>query len=167
MKKMFLGSVLCLLISAVLVGCGNQAAGQESQMTTIGNPWTEWDSVEEAEAAVGFRFGLPTVIADSYDAVEVRTMNNELIEVVYRDETFEVCVRKQAGEGQDISGDYNEYEICTETNCNEGTLTEYRNSGDPAMRQTVSYEGYSWSLVAPDGYWGDSNAEFLNHIWEQ
>ena len=91
-------------------------------------------------------------------------MNKELLEVVYRDENFEVCVRKQAGEGQDISGDYNEYETRTEANRNGGTVITYQNADNSAMRQVISYHGYSWSLVAPNGYWGDSNADFVNGI---
>ena len=167
MKKAVSIILLCLMICSIYVGCGNQIPEQTSQTTAIGNPWTDWDSLEEAESAVGFSFGLPEVIADSYQAVSIRTLNNELIEVTYRDESFEVCVRKQAGEGQDISGDYNEYEICSETNRNGGTITTYGNSNNDAMRQVISYNGYSWSLVAPNGYWGDSNQDFVRKILEE
>ena len=169
MKKNASIILLCCFISAVFAGCGNQAAVQEpvSQTTALGNPWSDWDSIEEAESAVGFSFGLPEVIADSYNAVTIRTLNNELIEVVYRDEDFEVCVRKQKGEGQAISGDYNVYETCTETNHNGGTITNYHNSNNNAGKQLISYEGYSWSLVAPNGCWGDSNQDFVSKILEQ
>ena len=170
MKKKAFGSVLiCLISIAVCVGCGKQAAEQEptSQTVAIGNPWSDWDSMEEAESVTGFSFGLPEVIADSYTAIRIRTLNSELIEVVYRDESFEVCVRKQKGEGQDISGDYNEYETCTETNYHGGTITDYRNSNNDAAKQLISYNGYSWSLVAPNGYRGDSDWDFVSKIWEQ
>ena len=170
MKKKAFGFVLiCLVSVAVCVGCGKQTAEQEqtSQTVAIGNPWSDWDSMEEAESVIGFSFGLPEVIADSYTAVSIRTLNSELIEVVYRDESFEVCVRKQKGEGQDISGDYNKYETCTETNYNGGTITDYHNSNNDAAKQLISYNGYSWSLVAPNGYWGDSDWDFVSKIWEQ
>ena len=139
----------------------------ENSNAEIGNPWTEWDSIEEAELATGFSFGLPTIIADSYKAAEIRTMNNELIEVIYRDDNFEVCVRKQKGEGQDVSGDYNEYETSNETNYNGGIITNYHNSSNNASKQIISYKGFSWSLVAPNGFWGDSNYDFVSKIWEQ
>ena len=160
MKKVLPVLLLCL---AFLVGCANQSAAQEP-IAQIGNPWTQWNSIEEAEAAAGFSFGLPAVVLDSYEALEIRTMNNQLIEVVYYDEEFEVCVRKQAGEGQDISGDYNEYELCTEDNYNGCTIITYQNSGDPALRQQLSYQGYSWSLVAPNGYRGAANGDFAHEI---
>ena len=166
MKKIVLVILLYGVISAAFAGCGNQPVVQK-QTTAIGNPWSDWDSIQEAESAVGFSFGLPDVIADSYHAVSVRTLNNELIEVVYLDADFEVCVRKQKGEGQDISGDYNKYETCTQTSCNEGLITNYQNSNNHAVKQLISYKGYSWSLVALNGYWGDSNWDFLSKILEQ
>ena len=167
MKKAVSVILLCLMICSVYVGCGNQIPEQTSQTTAIGNPWTDWDSLEEAESAVGFSFGLPEVIADSYQAVSIRTLNNELIEVTYRDESFEVCVRKQKGEGQDISGDYNKYDSCTESDHNGGTITNCHNTSNNAVKQIISYNGYSWSLVAPNGCWGDSNWDFVSKIWEQ
>lgn len=161
--------LLFCIISAIFAGCGNQTVEQEhiSQTTAIGNPWSDWNSIEEAEFFVGFSFGLPEVIAESYHAVSVRTLNKELIQVVYRDGDYEVCVRKQLGEGQDISGDYNQYEFCTQTNHNGGTITNYHNSTNNAVKQLISYQGFSWSLVAPNGCWGDSNWDFLSKIWEQ
>ena len=169
MKKNTSTILLCCIISAIIAGCSNQAISQEqiSQTTTIGNPWSDWESIEEAESEVGFSFGLPEVIADSYKAVSFRTLKNELIEVIYLDEDYEVCVRKQKGEGQDISGDYNKYETCTETNHNGAMITSYHNSDNNAVKQLISYNGYSWSLVAPNGCWGDSNWDFVSKIMEQ
>ena len=169
MKKAGIVVLLCLILFAICVGCGKQTAekAQTSQTAAIGNPWSDWDSIEEAESVIGFSFGLPEVIADSYTAVSIRTLSKELIEVVYRDESFEVRVRKQKGEGQDISGDYNKYETCTETDYNGGSITHYHNANNQAMKQLISYNGYSWSLVASNGYWGDSNWEFVSKILEQ
>lgn len=169
MKKTVSVILLCLIVFYVCAGCGKQRVEQEETlpMAAIGNPWSDWDSMEEAEAAIGFSFGLPEVIAGSYTAVSIRTMNSELIQVVYRDESSEVCVRKQKGEGQDISGDYNKYETCTEEDRNGAAIMSYRNSGNNAVKQLISCNGYSWSLVALDGFWGDSNGDFVNKILEQ
>ena len=158
-----------LALFACLAGCANQRPEPETtaQRAAIGNPWSQWASLEEAEAAVGFSFGLPEVISGHYTAEAYRTLNNELLEVIYRDGDFEVRVRKQKGEGQDISGDYNQYDTCTEYPFGSGTLTNYHNTGSPALKQVISCDGYCWSLTAPDGYWGDSNADFLNRILEQ
>ena len=168
MKKTVSIILLCLILAVSSVGCGGQTAKQNpvSQSVAIGNPWSDWNSIEEAESAVGFSFGLPAVVADRYTAVVFRTLNNELIEIIYRDTDFEVCVRKQKGEGQDLSGDYNQYDTCTEENINGGTITHYHHSDNSAVKQLISYDGYSWSLVAPNGYWGDSDLDFISQILE-
>ena len=168
MKKFNSIMFLCVMISMVLVGCGKQNTAQEtiSQSTAIANPWSDWDSVEEAEAAAGFAFGLSEVIADNFTAAVYRTMNDELMEVVYRHKDSEICVRKKAGEGQDISGDYNQYDTCTEEVIDNGTVVSYRNSGNNAVKLLVSYQGYSWSLVAPNGYGEDSDWDFVREITE-
>lgn len=151
-----------LMLSALFIGCGKQES--QSQTTFIGNPWSDWDSLQEAETAVGFPFGLPETIGN-YTAAAFRTMNNELIEIIYRDGDSEVRVRKQAGEDQDISGDYNQYDICTEETIHSGTVTHYQNSESNALKQVISYNGYSWSVTASDGFPGDSNRDFLNLIF--
>ena len=168
MKKIALIILCCFVISAIFIGCGNQAAEQEqiSQNVAIGNPWSDWASMEEAEAAAGFSFDLPEVIAGSYTASSFRTLNNELIEIIYRDSDYEICVRKQKGEGQDISGDYNQYDHCTEETFDGGTIFHYYNSSNNAVKQLISYKGYSWSLVAPDGYGDDFGWDFVSEISE-
>ena len=169
MKKTALTVLLCFAAFAILVGCGNQADEPEqiSQAVAIGNPWSDWASMEEAETAAGFSFGLPEVIADSFTASAYRTLNNELIEIIYRDSDSEICVRKKVGEDQDISGDYNQYDTCTEETFDGGTATCYWNSGSNAVKQLVSCNGYSWSLVAPDGYENDSEWDFVKEISKQ
>ena len=160
--------LLAFTLLTFFTGCSSSKHEQDdTQLSYIGNPWSDWTSIEEAENATGFSFGLPEVISGSYTAVAFRTLNSELIEIIYRDGIHEVCVRKQAGEGQDISGDYNEYETCTESNFSGGTMISYHNSDNNASKQLIHYNGYSWSLVAPNGYWGDSNQDFLHIIAEQ
>ena len=158
MKKIIL---MCLGLFILFAGCANKEAAQTA---AIANPWSTWDSIKEAEEACGFSFGLPDVIAESFTATEFRTMMGELIEVVYCDEDFEVCIRKSKGEDQDILGDYNRYETCNEENRNGAAITTYFNSSNSAMKQLISHQGYSWSLVAANGFWGDSNEDFLRAI---
>lgn len=153
-----------LLLSAS--GCASSSTEPESAppITQIANPWKDWSSIEEAELAVGFSFGLPDTIADRYTVKSIRTMNNVLMEVTYHDDASTVCVRKQLGEGQDISGDYNQYETCTASDFNGGTISSYSNSANRAIKQIISTQGYSWSLVAPNGYADHSGEAFLSLI---
>ena len=139
---------------------------KSNTLVEFSNNWDEWDSLEKAEKAVGFEFGLPTVITDSYKADSFRTLNNELIEVVYHDGKYEVAVRKQKGEGQDISGDNNEY-LEQDKEERSGAIIEWfwglsdNNTSYNPSKALINYNGFSWSLVAPKGYWGDSAEDFL------
>lgn len=166
MNKYIALLLLCLAASVSVTGCGNMNVEETEGVgiTQIANPWSQWSSIQEAEEAVGFSFGIPEVIADKYTADKISTMNNELIQVTYLYEDFEVCVRKIKGEEQDISGDYNEYESCQEEDYNGGTVTSYYNANNNAVKIIVSYQGYSWSLVMPNGYDGDYYEDFLNQI---
>ena len=163
MKKKITYILIFLALVLAVAGCGkeNERATPTAQ---IGNPWSQWTSIAETENATGFSFELPEVVGEKYVADVFRTMNGELIEVVYRFEDYEVCVRKSLGEGQDISGDYNSYEICTEERYNGIAITRYHNSASSATRLTLSYQGFSWSLVAPNGFGTDSHKLFLKEI---
>ena len=126
----------------------------------LGNPWEDYASLEEAEAACGLDFPLEDVVADSYQAETYRVLNGELMEVTYRDHTFEVTVRMQAGEGQDISGVYEEFEKITTYEMETHTIIN-KKIKDGGILQLISKDGYSYSFYAPNHYWGDSNADFL------
>ena len=101
MKKWISLSLLCFIILAMFAGCANQTAAQQqaSQSLMIANPWSDWDTLKEAETAVGFSFGLPEVIAEDYEAVSFRTMNKGVVHfnttrVVKLDPTDPVDVSK-------------------------------------------------------------------------
>ena len=160
--------LIALILSVFILGCSMTDDTQQSEQAyaELTNPWDEWKTLEEAEKAVGFEFGLPTVMTDSYKAESFKTLNDELIEVVYRDDDYEVIVRKQKGEGQDISGDYNEYlEHGNHERSGAGIewfwgLSDNKTPFNPS-KTLISYDGFSWSLVAPKGYWGDSQEDFF------
>ncbi|MDO5401550.1 MAG: hypothetical protein Q4F17_11365 [Eubacteriales bacterium] len=152
MKKAILLLALCLL----LCGCGKQAPAE------LPNPWVDYDTLAQAQEAVGFTLELPETVEGSYTAQRFRVMNGELLEVVYIDGDFSVTVRKMAGEGQDISGVYGDFE--TEHTHELDGCTVINKLGDGPWVTLVSRGGYSYSLYAPNHYWGDSMQGFLGPI---
>lgn len=150
--------ILSLLLIGILLlsGCGKTEKQPSIQM---GNPWSDHKTLAEAENAVGFSLELPETVADTYQAAVFRTLNGQLLEVVYADGDYEVTVRKQIGEGQDISGDYNDYPNVTKTHMGVGTLIT-KNDGTACLT-LIYHDGYSYSLSAPNGYWGDSMEDFI------
>ena len=125
MRKIAVIIILCLALPFFLFACGNkQDAQEEAGNVMIANPWKNHESLKEAENAVGFEFDLPESIG-GFVAESFRTMNNELLELNYLKGEYKVCVRKQLGEGQDISGDYTNYEIINEPAFSSAKISEY------------------------------------------
>ena len=165
MKK----TIPLLLVCLILTGCSSTTQPSETTVDTspilqLANPWTEYLSLAEAEVACGLVFPMPEIIAESYVTESFRVMDGQLLEVKYRDGDFPVTVRMQAGEGQDLSGVYGEFENIQTFETDGASITvRYINGG---IVQLISKDGYSYSLYAPNHYWGDSNIEFLQYIYD-
>lgn len=139
--------------------------------TWSASQWKTYETLKEAEKTVGFSLGLTETIAGSYAAESYRVLKGGVIdqgvlEVVYRDGEYEVCVRKIPGEGRDCSGDHTQYSQAETIERDGGTVIFYRKEGKaPISKTVISHNGYSWSLLTPKGYWGDSAEDFLNQIF--
>ena len=164
MRKFAVIIILCLALPFFLFGCGKEhATPEETGNTMIANPWKSHANLKDAENAVGFALGLSQNI-EGFSAVSFRTMNDVLLELNYQKDEMEVCVRKQLGEGQDISGDYTNYEIINETSADGAKISEYSSAEHSSTKIIISYEGYSWSLVASNGFGENYSGEFLSEI---
>lgn len=92
-------------------GAAPEAASADAPMSMqIANPWSEFNSLEEAETDAGVEITLP----ESYQGFDhriYRTMNRQMIEVIYQDadgrEGFRIRKSRDFG---DISGDYTRYD---------------------------------------------------------
>lgn len=92
-------------------GAAPEAASADAPMSMqIANPWSEFDSLEEAEADAGVEITLP----ESYQGFNhriYRSMHRQMIEVIYQDadgrEGFRIRKSRDFG---DISGDYTRYD---------------------------------------------------------
>ena len=163
-------TILTLLLFLMMTGCSTgassvEATAPETELSVqIVNPWADFPSLAEAENACGMDFPMPEIIADSYVAESFRVMNGQLLEVKYLDGEFPVTVRMQAGEGQDLSGVYGEFENVQTVEVDGATITSMTIEG--GVVQLISKDGYSYSLYAPNHYWGDSNVEFLQYLYD-
>lgn len=97
--------------SVTETGAAPEAASADAPMSMqIANPWSEFDSLEEAEADAGVEITLP----ESYQGFNhriYRSMHRQMIEVIYQDadgrEGFRIRKSRDFG---DISGDYTHYD---------------------------------------------------------
>ena len=141
-----------------------------SNNNQIANPWTIVDSVEEASSLTNFDFIVPEKIDDN-DISLIEVMNDEIIEVRYGED---IIIRKAKGK-DDISGDYNSYDVVKEEtisyvapNATCGTPDEVvltlRGNDDTYNCITWTYFDYAYSITSNDGLNLDSILDIVNSI---
>lgn len=166
MKKWF----VCLLALVMLAGCAASEETlqptEETQKAQLANPWVSYETLTEAEEAVGFPFSLDEQI-ESFRAESFRVMNGKLLEVGYRDADFRVTVRKQPGQWQDLSGVYEPFSKETVYEAGGAEFTSRVFADTEASLHLISVDGYSWSVYAPDGYPEDYKQGLLNAMLGQ
>ena len=118
----------------------------ESEESMIGmpNPYTDHGTLKEAEEDAGFKIQIPDEIR-GVKAVAFRNLGTEMLEVIYYDGDAEVTrVRKGTGE-DDISGDYNVYEI-EEAADVTGTQVTLKGSADGYVLAVWNEGGYAYAV---------------------
>lgn len=118
----------------------------ESEESMIGmpNPYTDHGTLKEAEEDAGFKIQIPDEIR-GVKAVAFRNLGTEMLEVIYYDGDAEVArVRKGTGE-DDISGDYNVYEI-EEAADVTGTQVTLKGSADGYELAVWNEGGYAYTV---------------------
>lgn len=116
----------------------------ESEESMIGmpNPYTDHGTLKEAEEDAGFKIQIPDEIR-GVKAVAFRNPGTEMLEVIYYDGDAEVArVRKGTSE-DDISGDYNVYEIEEAVDVT-GTQVTLKGSTDGYVLAVWNEGGYAY-----------------------
>ena len=102
--------VLLSVTILLLTACGTSAANDPNS-AQMANPWTDCETLSEAEELAGFTLTAPEHI-DGYDAPIYRFMHEKMLEIIYYNGDDEIRIRKapaRSSVGNDISGDYTEY----------------------------------------------------------
>ena len=159
---------MLLVLSLLLTGCGTapQPTEAPASQLQIGNPWKNYESMAEAEAASGLDFPIPEKIGELYSAESFRVMNNSLLEVTYQDLAggdYEVTVRMMAGENDDISGVYEDPDIIETQQINGASVT-VKTKGQSCL-YLICANGFSYSLYAPNHFLDKSADAFLSYIY--
>ena len=118
----------------------------ESEESMIGmpNPYTDHGTLKEAEEDAGFKIQIPDEIR-GVKAVAFRNLGTEMLEVIYYDGDAEVArVRKGTG-AEDISGDYNVYEIEEAVDVT-GTQVTLKGSADGYALAVWNEDGYAYAV---------------------
>lgn len=115
-----------------------------NESVQIPNPFTDCDTLDEAEKLVGFELSAPDVIGQSTGRI-FRASDFDLLEVIYKQGDTETArVRKAAGSG-DISGDYNNYAYVGDISTNGMTVT-VKGEKDNISLAIWQKDGYTYSV---------------------
>lgn len=135
--------------------------GEDSNVQ-IPNPFTEYDTLEDAAGAVGFGISVPDSI-DGYSERYIRTLITEeskLMEVIYGTaEDGQVRIRKSPG-SEDISGDYTVYDRTETAQVGELTVT-MKGNGDTVNLVIWTNDGYAYSIYCSEGMAVDGVSQLI------
>ncbi len=151
--------------AAIMVTVGIQKNGTispEGEAVTVVNPYVYYDTLEEAEKAVGFEMTSPEIINDEKIS-EIIVIAGDTIELRYgTDEDSEVTIRKAKGT-EDISGDYNTYGFEKEISV-DGISALAKGDGDMIKLLTWQKGGFTFALHAAKGMTEEQVMDIINLI---
>ena len=103
---------------------------EDGENVQIPNPWQECTSLEEAGKLAGFSFTAPESV-DGYTERYIAAIENEIAQVIFSngdEDESRLHFRKGVG-GDDISGDYNTYDVTEEQTIDGHTVLCKGNDG--------------------------------------
>lgn len=124
-------------------------SAEESKLR-LANPWSDWNTLEEAEKATGIHLSVPSSYTGQdgvrFHHLRYRSLES-MLEILYTDDsgTIGLRIRKSGSEEPEIRGDYNEYKtIFTEQVSDHDVLFK----GDTAI-SLASWEqnGFRYSVA--------------------
>lgn len=129
-----------VLIAVVGVKLFNASIDIQDNDVTIANPNVEYQTLQEAQGAIGFDFNIDL---SGFDNLTYTVINNEILDISYsNDDDYLIC-RKSKG-SEDNSGDFNTYDKVSDVVVNETDVTI--SSSENKMLITFIYEDYSYSF---------------------
>ena len=148
MKKfvaVLVGAVITM--SAMPMAFAAETTAVNDTIIGMPNPFVDYDTLEEAEKAVGFEINVPESI-DGYSEKLISVMDGKMIQVVFAEGDKQICIRKEKG-NDDISGDYTKYAEKKITDVDGVTITLKGGNGKYG-NATWTADGYSYSIGAYD-----------------
>ena len=153
MKK-YLALVLSACVLLAFAACARQPQPAISTDTQqIPNPWTDYASLDEAEAAAGFDLAIPDAV-DGCSEKQFRAMDadgDKMIEVICASGEDEIARIRKAPGAEDISGD-----------CNAAVTMK----GADGLVQLAIWQadGYTYAVSVENGLTADAMAELVAQV---
>lgn len=127
------------------------------------NPFAEFDSLSEAEDAVGFGIEIPESFGD-HSEQRFSVITGTILEIQYYDdsESRVMNIRKTKG-SEDVSGDYTEYSNVSEIQTAAGAVT-IKGGDDKYSLAVWTSGGYSYSVLVGSGVPEDELIKIVEEI---
>ena len=122
---------------------------EDGENIQIPDPWQECTSLEEAGKIAGFSFTAPETV-DGYTERYIAAIENEIAQVIFSNgDDSELYFRKGVG-GDDISGDYNTYDV-TEKQTIDGHTVLCKGNDGLIYTATWTDGTYSYAVMCNAG----------------
>ena len=133
-----------------------------SDFVQYGNPYAEYDTLEEAENTIGFEISVPDSYGE-YTEPYYAVIEGKILEVQYYNGDDRGMIISKSRGSEDISGDFNEYNTVTETEVNGNTVT-IKGSGDEFSLALWVSGDYSYSVSVSSGISENALKEIIEKI---
>ena len=133
----------------------------EDNGTQIPNPLKDYESIAEAEKAVGFKTLTSSALPDGYKLSYIGTISDEVFQLFYSNDKNEIIYRMAKG-SDDISGDYNVYKTTKTLKINNLDVT-FRENGETTSALWKNGE-YTFSLSSNTALGGKAVTDFIKNL---
>lgn len=143
-KKVF-SFAMCAVMVLSLAACGiNKPTNSNDGGDRSPDPFTEYQTLEEAEKEAKFTFNIPQSIAGYSGPVYRLNKEYGLLEVVFENGEESITFRKDSGDG-DISGNHNDFAVKNEVEL-DGTAVTMKGTDGKVNVAIWSKDGYAYSI---------------------
>ena len=146
----------------------SQSISAEQETTSVtpeqDGTYADYQTLEEAQTAVGFTWAVPESIGDSTDR-EFRVADGSVLDILYlKDETRTACLRKALGT-EDLSGDSTEYELMEEVSVGDCTVS-MRGANGLYSLAVWNDDTYTYSVSLETGISQDELSQLVQSLQE-
>ncbi len=166
MKKTLIITLL-IVMAVSFAACGKEPDAKndpETDQTQIPNPFVACDTMEDAEKVAGFAFNAPESF-EGYSEKRISAVDSYMVQVVYTNGgEDELCLRKAVG-SDDISGDYNSYDV-NDSVAVEGQEVTIKGNGDTFNLATWVSGDYAYSIRSSQAIDKDALCDMVKSVLE-
>ena len=142
-----------------------QTETADTETAQIPNPWTDYDSKDDAAQAAGFDLAVPDEISGCSEK-SYRVLSAEgdvMFEIIYASGGDETARIRKAPGADDVSGDYNEYAETETVDVDGGSVTMKGEDGLVKLAVWTSGD-YSYALSVENAIGQNDMAALVSNI---